>query len=301
MRDVHLRQVDLNLLSTLYALLEERHVTRAAKRCFLSQSAMSRSLERIRDTFGDELLIRTGRTYERTVRGEWLLRELENLLPRLEALVRGEPFDPAQSRERIRVAVTDNGSIVLLPALTQRIRPAAPDVTLEIVAWHDRSFEDVEAGKIDLALSPLAAPSPLETERLYKEDFVCLLGADHKLRSGRFTLKQYLELSHVVVTVLANRQTFVDRPLADLGLRRRVALSVPFFVPAVAAVAGSDLVLTLPRKLAKAVAGMANVRSVEPPPEIKSFQYFMVWHPRLTAEPAQVWFREQLRIVAKTI
>ena len=294
MRDVHLRQVDLNLLSTLYALLEERHVTRAAKRCFLSQPAMSRSLERIRDTFGDELLIRTGRIYERTVRGEWLLRELENLLPRLEALVRGEPFDPAQSRVRLRVALTDNGSIALLPALTQRIRTAAPDITLEIVAWHDRSFEDVEAGKIDLALSPLAAPSPLETERLFKEDFVCLLGADHKLRSRRFTLKQYLELSHVAVGAL-------DRPLADLGLRRRVALSVPFLVPAVAAVAGSDLVLTLPRKLAKAVAAMANVRFVEPPPEIKSFQYFMVWHPRLTAEPAQVWFREQLRIVAKTI
>jgi DNA-binding transcriptional LysR family regulator len=197
--------------------------------------------------------------------------------------------------------VTDNGSIVLLPALTQRIRTAAPDITLEIVAWHDRSFEDVEAGKIDLALSPLAAPAPLETETLYKEDFVCLLGGGHKLRSRRFTLKQYLELSHVVVTVLANQQTLVDRPLADLGLRRRVALSVPFFVPAVAAVAGSDLVVTLPRKLAKAVAAMANVRSVEPPPEIKSFQYFMVWHPRLTAEPAQVWFREQLRIVAKTI
>ena len=294
MREVHLRQVDLNLLSTLYALLEERHVTRAAKRCFLSQPAMSRSLERIRDTFGDELLIRTGRIYERTVRGEWLLRELESLLPRLEALVRGEPFNPAQSRERLRVALTDNGSIALLPALTQRIRTAAADITLEIIAWHDRSFEDVEAGKIDLALSPLAAPSPLETERLFKEDFVCLVGADHKLRSRRFTLKQYLELSHVAVGTL-------DRPLADLGLRRRVALSVPFLVPAVAAVAGSDLVLTLPRKLAKAVAAMANVRFVEPPPEIKSFQYFMVWHPRLTAEPAQVWFREQLRIVAKTI
>ena len=81
MRDVHLRQVDLNLLSTLYALLEERHVTRAATRCFLSQPAMSRSLERIRDTFGDELLIRTGRTYERTVRGEWLLRKTGHLLP----------------------------------------------------------------------------------------------------------------------------------------------------------------------------------------------------------------------------
>jgi DNA-binding transcriptional LysR family regulator len=134
--------------------------------------------------------------------------------------VRGEPFDPAQSRDRLRVAVTDNGSIVLLPALTQRIRTTAPDMTLEIVAWHDRSFEDVEAGKIDLAVSSLTAPSALETERLFKEDFVCLLGADHEFRSRRFTLKQYLELSHVVVGAL-------DRPLADLGLRRRAQCSVP--------------------------------------------------------------------------
>src|ERR1700722_5059671 len=140
------RQVDLNLLSILYALLEERHVTRATKRRFLSQPAMSRSLERIRDTFGDEFLIRTGRSYERTVGGGWLLRELERLLPRLEGLVGGEPFDPAQRRERLRMALTDNGSIVLLPALTRRIRSAAPDTTLEVVAWHDRTFEDVEAG-----------------------------------------------------------------------------------------------------------------------------------------------------------
>jgi DNA-binding transcriptional LysR family regulator len=194
MRDAHLRQVDLNLWSTLYALLEERHATRAAKRCFLSQPAVSRSLERIRDTFGDELPDSDRPHLRAYRRREWLLRELENLLPRLEALVRGEPFDPAQSRERLRVALTDDGSIALLPALTRCIRTAAPDITQEIVAWHDRSFEDVEAGKIDLALSPLAALSPLERERLFNGDFVCLLGADHQLRARRFTLKQYLEL-----------------------------------------------------------------------------------------------------------
>ena len=301
MRDVHLKDVDLNLLHTLYALLEERHVTRAAKRCFVSQSAMSRSLERLRETFRDELLIRTGRTYERTVRGERLLGELENLLPRLEALVRGEPFNPAQSRERLRVAMTDNASMVILPALVDRIRTAAPQISLEIVAWHDRAYEDLEAGRIDIALNAVAAASPLETEILFEEDFVCLLGAKQKHRTRRFTLKQYLELSHVVVAVLANQQTLVDRPLADLGLRRRIALTVPFFVPAVAAVARSDLIVTVPRKLAKTLATMAHIRTVEPPLPIKSFQYFMVWHPRLTAEPAHVWFREQLRMVAKTV
>jgi len=89
MREVHLRNVDLNLLHALRALLEERHVTRAAKRCFLSQSAMSRALERLRETFGDLLLVRTARAYQRTARGEHLLRELESIMPRLEAMVRG--------------------------------------------------------------------------------------------------------------------------------------------------------------------------------------------------------------------
>src|SRR5260221_1529936 len=81
---VHINRADLNLLHTLFALLEERHVTRAASRCFLSQPAMSRALERLREMFGDELLIRVGREYERTARGERLLRDLESLLPRLD-------------------------------------------------------------------------------------------------------------------------------------------------------------------------------------------------------------------------
>src|SRR6266576_3380464 len=112
MHEVHLRNADLNLLHPLYALLEEKHVTRAARRCFLSQSAMSRALERLREMFGDPLLVRSGRRYERTVRGERVLRDLQSFMPRLEAMVRGEEFDPARSQERFRVAMTDHGSIV---------------------------------------------------------------------------------------------------------------------------------------------------------------------------------------------
>src|SRR6201981_196723 len=100
MRDVHLRDLDLNLIHPLQALLEECHVTRAAKRSFLSQSAMSRALERLRDMFGDPLLIRNGRGYERTARGERVLRELESLMPRLEDMVRGEKFDSARTWHR---------------------------------------------------------------------------------------------------------------------------------------------------------------------------------------------------------
>src|SRR4029077_5198066 len=131
MREVHLRTVDLNLLHALHALLEERHVTRAAKRCFLSQSAMSRALDRLRETLGDPLLVRTGRAYERTVRGERVLRELESIMRRLETMVQGEEFSPARSQERFRVAMPAQGSTFFWRALPRQIRRAAPDARLE--------------------------------------------------------------------------------------------------------------------------------------------------------------------------
>ena len=301
MRVVHLRNVDLNLLVVLHALLEERHVTRAAKRCFLSQSAMSRALERLREMFGDVLLVRSGRCYERTMRGEGVLRELESLMPRLEAILRGEEFDPARSQERFRVAVTDHASIVLMPPLVEQIRTIAANVIVDASAWNDRVYEGIAAGRIDTALSAEAPPPALDAEVLYEEDFVCLVGRAQKMRTRRFTLKQYLDLPHAVVETWEGQQTPVDRPLAELGLKRHALLRIPFFVPTIFTIARTDLILTVPRRLGKIAAVAADVRIVEPPHEIKGFSYFMAWHPRLTTEPAHAWFREQLRMAARTI
>ncbi len=301
MREVHLRNLDLNLLHPLHALLEERHVTRAAKRSFLSQPAMSRALERLREMFGDPLLVRSGRGYERTVRGERLLRALDALMPRLEGIVRGEEFDPAQSQERFRVALTDHASTTLLPSLVARLRKAAAHMKLEVSTWRTEAYEDVAAGRLDIALSAEEVPPALESEVILDLDFVCLVGSAQRMRSRRLTLKQYLQFPHALVETLAGQQTLVDRPLAQLGAKRHVVFSLPFFVPAIFAIAQTDLVLTLPRKLAKIAAGMAGLRVVEPPREIKAFPYFMAWHPRLTTEPAHAWFREQLRIAARTI
>src|SRR6266516_2923404 len=298
MREVHLRNVDLNLLPALYALLEERHVSHAAKCSFLSQPAMSRALDRLRETFGDPLLVRTGRVYERTPRGERVLRQLESIMGRLAAMVQGEEFYPAGSQERFRVAMTDHGSAILLPALLERVRKAAPHARLEISAWRTQAYEDVVAGRIDLALSAEAVPPTLESEVIFNLDFVCLVGSTQPVRKRRFTLKQYLQLPHALVETLGGQQTMVDRPLAQLGLKRRAVLRLPFFVPAIFAIGQTDLVLTVPRILAKITAKIGGLRVVEPPREIKAFPYFMAWHPRLSEEPAHAWFREQLRIVA---
>jgi DNA-binding transcriptional LysR family regulator len=301
MREVHLRTVDLNLLHALHALLEERHVTRAAKRCFLSQPAMSRALERLRETLGDPLLVRTGRAYERTVRGERVLRELESIMRRLETMVQGEEFSPARSQERFRVAMTDHGSTILLPVLLQRIRKAAPDARLEVSAWRTQAYEDVAAGRIDVALSAEAVPPTLEYELIFNLDFVCLVGSAQPVRTRRFTLKEYLQLPHALVETLDGQQTMVDRPLAQLGVKRRVALRIPFFLPAIFAIAKTDLILTVPRRLAKITGSLAGLRIAEPPRAIKAFPYFMAWHSRLSTEPAHTWFRDQLRMVARGI
>ena len=300
MRQVHLRSLDLNLLVLLHALLEERHITRAAKRSFLSQSAMSRALERLRQMFGDPLVVRSGRAYQRTVRGERVLRELETLMPRLEAMVRGAEFDPAQSQERFRVALTDHASAILLPSLVARVRSTAPGVEVQVSPWRIEAYEDVGTGRIDTALSAEEAPPELETEVLFNMEFVCVVGSAQRGRTRRLTLKQYLQLPHALVKTLEGQQTPVDRTLAQLGTKRQVALSLPFFLPALFAIAHTDLILTVPRKLARVVSNIAGVRLLEPPREIKVFPYFMVWHPRLTNEPAHAWFREQLRGAAQT-
>ena len=262
---------------------------------------MSRALERLRESFADELLIRVGRQYERTARGERLLRELESLLPRLEQLLKGEQFNPAQSEERFRLTMTDHACVVVLPDLVRRIASAAPKVRMDVLAWRDARFDDVEAGRLDLVLDVAGAPATLKSEILFGDVFVCIVAAGHPVSTRRFTLDQYLKYQHVVVDVLSGQQTAVDRPLAALGLKRRVGLVLPYFLSAALAVARSNMILTTPGRLARRLETSAGVRVVKAPRELVGFKYEMAWHARLTADPAHEWFRDQVRAVAKEL
>jgi len=301
MRNTHLASVDLNLLRTIQPLLEERHISRAAKRSFLSQPAMSRALDRLRVAFGDPLLVRSGRVYERTPRGERVLREIEPIMRRLQAIVRDEEFTPGQSQERFRVAISDHGSSIFLPLLLECLRREAPQSELLVSVAEARTYDEVAAGRIDLSFRAEAPPSELESELLFNLDFVCLFGSRQPMRNRRLTLEKYLQLPHAMILTGEDHQAMVDRPLAQLGVKRRIALRIPFFISAVFAIAKTDLVLTVPRTLAKITAPMAGLRMTEAPREIKPFPYFMSWHPRLTNEAAHAWLREQVRAVARSL
>src|SRR4029077_4242267 len=188
-----------------------------------------------------------------------------------------------------------HASMIILPALMDQIRAVSPNVRVEASAWNNQRYEEVAAGRLDAALSAEAAPRFLETEVLGNFDFVCLVGSAQRVRCRRRTLKQYLQLPHVLIDTWEGQQTLVDRPLAQLGVKRLVALSMPFFVPAIFAIARTDLILTVPRKLAAATAALSGVRMIEASREIGAFPYFMAWHPRVAREPSHVWFRQLLR------
>jgi DNA-binding transcriptional LysR family regulator len=191
--------------------------------------------------------------------------------------------------------------MIVLPSLLASVRKATTHIKLEVSASGSESYEDVAAGRINTFLCAEEAPPSLDSEMLFTSDFVCLVGAALRIRASRLTLKQYLELQHVLVEIREGQQALVDRALSQLGAKRHVALTLPFFAPAIFAVAQTDLILTVPRRLAKITAVMAGVRVVEAPREIKSSPYFMAWHPRLTPEPAHKWFREQLRSAVRTV
>jgi DNA-binding transcriptional LysR family regulator len=126
-----------------------------------------------------------------------------------------------------------------------------------------------------------------------------LLGVAARCRTPLLILSARIS-EHVLVEIREGQQALADRVLSQFGAKRRIALTLPFFVPAIFAIAQTDLILTVPRRLARITAAMAGVRVVEAPREIKSFPYFMAWHPRLTNEPAHKWFREQLRSAVRT-
>lgn len=302
MRMAHWNQVDLNLLVPLVALLEERHVSRAAQRAHLSQPAMSRALGRLRDVLEDELLVRGRTGYSLTPRAERLQRQLAAVLPRLDLVFAAEDFDPASAAETFRLAGTDYPAAAFGAALFSRLFAASPRSTLSFSAWRSEVFEDVERGAVDLVFYGAAAPPHLRRRHLLTEPFLCVLSADHPLASrDRLELADYLDCAHVVVDVADGRQGAVERSLETAGASRTASLQMPYHFAAAPAVLGTHLVATLPQRLLAPYRDHPGLRLLSPPAEIVPMDYGMCWHPRLDDDPAQQWLRRTVHDTVSTL
>lgn len=262
---------------------------------------MSRALERLRVMFGDDLLVRTGGVYERTARGERLLGEVQDLLSRIHTAIRGERFDPVASKGRFTIATTDFAGMVLVPTLLERLRTVAPQVRLDVVGWDDRSLQDVEAGRIDLAIIGLREPVDLEREELFADEFVCIIAKDHPLRAKRVTLKQFIAYPHVSLAIKNGRQPWIDDSLTKLGVERRVMFRTPYQLSAALAAARSDLIFTTAGRLARYFTRLADVRVIRAPKELAPIRYGMAWHRRLRDDAPQAWLRGLIREIAASL
>jgi len=302
MRVTQLRQADLNLLVVFSVLAEERNVSRAAKRLLLSQPAVSRALQRMRDTFHDDLLVRTAKGYEPTPQGERVLQELEIMLPKLDRLISGSTFDPATEPCSLRIAATDNATSIIAPVLCREVLPVARQVRFTFASWRGDVFEDLGHGRLDLALvgDEGHVPSPLLTEVIYEEELVCIVAADAPYQR-QLTLKQYLAAEHIGVDVVEGSQHIPEKRLAAHGHRRRTVITLPYFGAATRCIPETKLILTAPRRFAGLEAENRKIKVLKAPEEITGFKYLMIWHPRVNTDAAHAWLRSVIRGIGKKI
>jgi DNA-binding transcriptional LysR family regulator len=285
LNEIDLSRTDLNLLVLFEAVLAERNVGRAADRLNLTPSAVSHGLGRLRRLLNDPLFLKTPKGVVPTARATELAGPIADVLARIRSVVStAEPFDPATSTRRFTIGAPDGVSAVFLPALLGELHDTAPGIDISVRqllpvqgemspkrAWRS-AFSDLEARALDIAIIPSDdIPARFYQRTLYEEDFVVAARAGHPF-AGSPTLDRYCEMQHLVVSLTGDAYGFVDRVLAEQGRSRRIALTVPNFMFALAVVAETDLISALPRRFAAVHAARFGVVSLEAPLPLDRFR-----------------------------
>jgi len=302
MNTVQLSSIDLNLLLVLHALLESGSVKLAAARLSLSPSATSHALRRLRELLEDPVLVRAGREMVLSPRAERMRPRVRHLVEEIEGVLRIEGFDPKQQRRSFRVACSDYTELLLVAPLSQRLAAEAPGIDLFSVSEGLDRATALREQSVDLDLSVIGeAPADIESEHLFEDRFVLLMRRDHPLLDRPVTVEGYAALEHLLVAPRGIPVGIVDRRLAGLGLKRRVARTVARFFVAPQLLVASDYVLTISSRVAARVAADLGLVCLEPPLELPTFTISMSWHKRSNEDPAHRFLREQIAAVAEAI
>ena len=293
MKSIHSRRFDLNLLKTMAVLLEERQVSRAALRLNLTQSAVSHALKRLRAQFDDPLLLRRGQQMVPTARAQLLEPMLRQVLADVEQLVGDVEFDPAAATGTVRIATTDYGSAVILPHVVNALANAAPHLSVAYADLSESTFDDLESGFLDLALSGQASTRGMQTQTLFTERFVIMVRAGHPCLAEAMTVDQYVKWPHVVVDLVHSRLLGLDDALRRMGKERIIGVRTPHFLAAPFLARQSDLLVPVPERFVDTYAATLGLVAVEPPPEldIGRFDYVQMWDERRSGEPMHRWLR----------
>ncbi|WP_394129395.1 LysR family transcriptional regulator [Shewanella maritima] len=303
----NLSRIDLNLLVILQVLFEEQSVTRAASRLHVSQSSLSKSLNRLRTTLDDPLFQRTAHGLKPTAHAIALGQQLPNLLQNLYQITQPPIFDPYNSHRNFSFSMVESAYETLLPLFIGSVLKQAPNLSLDTYLWNEKSLQDISLGQVDFGitgrdLSPLAdarfdnMPEGIEHQTLFKDNQVCLVRKHHpildKIAQGDWDLTGYLSLFHVQVRCEGNNWWAIDYHLAESNHRRNISVTVPDFYGAASICAHTDLIYTLPSSFAKHASKLYPLEVVPLPFEFMPMAYVLLWHERNNQEPGHQWFRQ---------
>ena len=297
-----LNRLTFQQLQYLQALVEERHVTRAAERMGVSQPAMSTALARLREVFKDALLVKTSTGMEPTPRALELIRRVREITDMLSG--RGfepEQFDAATSQARWRVLASDGIARTLLPGMMARVNQEAPHMRFTVQPGDPRRLSEyLRDGDFDLALLFIRSPpSELRQTILYRQRLLCIARQGHPLVDGDLSLEKFLSCQHArwgaPPVAHPTMEVMVDEALEALGHARAVTLLVSSLTLLPDVVAGSDLLAVVSEQVARAAAQTLPLQLLPLPFKVGSDDVSMVWHERLHHDPAHRWVREALR------
>ncbi|MFZ5890525.1 MAG: LysR family transcriptional regulator [Myxococcota bacterium] len=291
LNEIDLASVDLNLLVLFEAVFETRHVASAAKRLHVSPSAVSHGLGRLRDLFEDPLFVRNPKGVLPSDRAQQLAPRILEILGRVRGVLgASERFDPSTSTRRFKLGAPDAVLAVLLPPLLTILSREAPRIDLATRHLLPTSaFREIDAGDIDILLGPLDdIPVRFHSRVLFEEEFVIAARARHPFLRAP-SLKKYCELEHVLVSLSGDHHGYVDEVLARQGNSRRVALAVPNFMLALAALTDTNLVAAVPSSLVRAQGARFNVKAVRAPVALRSWQLRAVAPKAALADPGVAW------------
>lgn len=283
--------LDLNLVKAFVAIYETKSVTRAAERLSVTQPSLSLALSKLRKVYEDQLFVRGANGLVPTTISEQLYEKFSLALTGIESTL--EPrseFDPATSNRRFRLAMSDIAAFSFTAALLQKFQSAAPSIEIEILKIADTVADDLATGKLDVVIGNLPElRSSTRSALLFRERYVCLMSAKHRLRGRTLSLGEYVNGRHLMLQTPSPGNRLIDEALAKLDVSRRVVARVPHFLGLSGLLVQSDLMVTLPLRAAAFYLNQGGLKSLELPFEIDEFDVCIHWHPRNDASKPHNW------------
>jgi len=286
--------VDLNLLVAFAAMSEHQSVTRAAESVGLSQPAMSAAVGRLRVLFNDALFVKTAAGMQPTPRASELAEPVRRVVEAIKAeILPTSAFDPRKAGKQFAIVTPDIAEVHFLPQILAHFAEEAPHCSLRTLSMARHAAADALAsGAAELAIGylPDLQKAGFFLQKLFRNDYVCIVRSEHPDVGERLTMKTYLAASHAVVSP-DGREHLLEQALQRRGLTRRVVVGLSHFMSLLPIIEGSDLIATVPRDLANVCARHGDIRIVEPPFKSPVVEVHQFWHRRFHQDAANIWLR----------